>query len=151
MFSIIKPADATRLYRIEFARALEEVWRGGAEYSAGEYVRPPIPNGYEYECTNGGQTSQADVKWPTTIGAEVVDGSVVWTCRDFGANATDSLSTRSVIADAGLTVDSSAIDGTTVQFTLSGGTENKSYDVSVEAVTAAGDTFDERVRVSVIA
>lgn len=58
-------------------------------YSTGDFVRPtPLRRtGYDYEATTGGQTGVVEPSWPTTIGATVADGSVVWTCRAISNNS----------------------------------------------------------------
>lgn len=61
----------------------------------------------------------------------------------------DSLQSHSVVADAGITVDSSAIVGDQVVVWLSGGTPGESYDVTVRAVSAQGRTDDKTVTFNV--
>lgn len=61
----------------------------------------------------------------------------------------DSLSDHSVIADAGITVDSSAINGAYVDVVLSGGTVGTSYDVTVRVTTSNGYVVDRTVIFSI--
>ncbi len=49
-------------------------------YCSGRIIRPTVLNGYLYECAWGGTTGATEPTWPTTIGATVVDGTVVWRC-----------------------------------------------------------------------
>ncbi len=99
----------------------------GKAYVADDVVRPPTATGYEYKCTTAGQTRgdwtrPQEPRWPTTSGATVTDGSVVWTPQ---AISTDGLlrtiASKTVATDTGLTAVSSAIvnqagrQGVTVQ------------------------------------
>lgn len=136
-------------YSVDFARALEAVWLPGYEYSAGQYVRPSIPNGFEYLCSDAGQTNYREPNWPRVIDDTVIDGSVIWECKDFSDNASDSISGQNITADTGITVDSSSINGTRVEVKLSGGDAGSVYDVEVQAVTAAGDSYEEVLRITV--
>lgn len=138
------------VYRFEFARSLETLWRPAKQYALTVFVRPTTPNGFEYECTNAGQTSQDEPAWPTTIGATINDGSVEWTARDFGLSASDTISTRTIAADNGVTIDSSAIADTGVLVTISGGTLGQVYDVACRIVTAAGETIRDLLRLTII-
>ena len=146
-----RPADK-RTYTFTFDRALEELWRPGAEYGLAEYVRPTVPNGFEYECTNAGQSDQSEPDWPVAIAGTIDDGSVEWTARDFDTNASDTINTYVVTVPAGLTNDADVLLGTATGITvkLSGGTLGQSYDVEVEATTVAGEVVTETVRLTII-
>lgn len=63
----------------------------------------------------------------------------------------DTISTRSVTADSGITVDSSAIiaSSTAVQVWLSSGTAGKRYDVTCRITTAGGRTDDRTIAIEV--
>ena len=56
-------------------------WQSNTDYSLGTIVRPTTPNDHVYECTTAGTSGTTEPVWPTTEGATVQDGSVVWTCR----------------------------------------------------------------------
>jgi len=150
VFNAVKPVAAIRTYRVDLARVLEQQWRQGAPYSLTEYVRPTRPNGFEYECSNAGQSASVEPDWPIVIADTIDDGSIEWTCRDFGSNGTDLLSSVIVTAETGLTVDTYSVDGQAAQFTISGGTIGQVYDVSIKAVSDAGDEYKETVRITVI-
>lgn len=51
-------------------------------YTLGSAVSPATVNQYCYDCTTAGTTSATPPTWPTTVGATVTDGTVVWTCRE---------------------------------------------------------------------
>lgn len=48
-------------------------------YPAG-MVQPTTPNGYVYQCVQDGATAASPPTWPTQVGADVADGTVVWRC-----------------------------------------------------------------------
>lgn len=147
MKSISKSETENLNIEVEFARVLEYTWRAGTSYSLTDYVRPDAPNGFEYECTNAGQSASIEPEFPTTIGATIDDGSVEWTCRDFGTNGTDTISSQSVAAETGLTISNASATSTVVAFNASGGTNGNAYVVSVEATTAGGKVFEQKLKI----
>lgn len=151
-FVLTKRENEVVKLTFNFERVLETIWQPAKEYDATDYVRPTRANGFEYEATHSGtaQSGVREPKWPTTAGNTVTDGSVTWTARAFSTNATDTISTRTVTADSGLTVDSSAIDARTVTATISGGTAPGMYDVVCQIVTAAGETLEEKAKIKVV-
>lgn len=147
MKTITKTANEVLILEFEFARALEHIWRPGKEYAATDYVRPTNSNGFEYECTDAGQTTNEEPDWPTTIASTIDDGSVVWTCRDFGTNGTDTISTETVTSDADITIGSASSSGTVVSATASGG--SGCHEVVAQIITAAGATYEKAIRIVV--
>lgn len=151
---VTKTANESLVLRTDFVRMMEERWLPGTSYSSTastfKYVRPTAPNGYEYQCTTSGQSGSNEPDWPKSVGGTVTDGSVTWTGIAFGTNATDTISTASVSADTGITTDSGTIDGSAVNTRVSGGTAGQEYDVTVQVVTADGNTLEIVVRVVVI-
>jgi hypothetical protein len=71
----------------------------------------------------------------------VLDYEVDWS--NWLATDSDTISGHTVIASAGITVDSSTRTSTAVTFWLSGGTVGQQYVVTVQITTAAG-RIDER-------
>jgi len=55
-------------------------WTATTVYATGAFAQTTFDNGYYYTATTGGTSSGAEPTWPTTLGATVPDGSVVWTC-----------------------------------------------------------------------
>lgn len=57
------------------------VWAATTAYALGDAVRPATRNGFNYECTTAGTSDASEPAWPTTPGATVNDGTIVWTTR----------------------------------------------------------------------
>ena len=55
-------------------------WVLSTSYTTSQSVRPTVPNGFVYNCTQSGISGTSQPTWPTTIGATVIDGGVTWTC-----------------------------------------------------------------------
>lgn len=145
-----KPAGDTVPYEFDFSRLLETRWRPGYQYDATAYVRPITPNGFEYECTTGGQSAHDEPEWPTTVAATVTDGSVTWTARAFAKNASDTIQTQQINAPAALTVANILVDDDTrLDFTVAGGVAGSVYDISIEITTVAGEIYTETLRLTV--
>lgn len=84
-------------------------WVANTEYSLEDYCVPTTDNGMCYECTTAG-TSDSGVPpdvppleplWPIVVTETVVDGTVVWTCREKTA-APNPLSVTLGLAGDGL-------------------------------------------------
>jgi len=54
-------------------------WAATTSYSLGATVQPTSSNLCAYVCTTAGTSAATPPAWPTTAGATVTDGSVVWT------------------------------------------------------------------------
>lgn len=149
MNAVVKTESEVWVREVEFARVLEHVWRYGSEYDSGDYVRPSLPNGYEYECTTAGQTGSKEPRWPRTVGGTVTDGSAIWTARAFGTNGTDTISSVSVSGSSGITVGAVATDGTKVSYTISGGEDGSRYTISCEVTSSSGENIEHKTKVEI--
>ena len=56
-------------------------WQAGMAVGVGEFCEPAAITTFGYECTTGGTAGTKEPNWPTTAGATVTDGTVVWTAR----------------------------------------------------------------------
>lgn len=87
----------------------------GKAYVADDVVRPPTATGYEYKCTTAGQTRgdwtrPQEPRWPTTSGATITDGSVVWTSQAISVDGLRrTVAGKAVTPETGLTAVSSSI------------------------------------------
>jgi hypothetical protein len=64
-------------------------WVLSTAYVAGQQVVPRTLNGWVYQCVTAGTTNSSQPTWPTTLGANVTDGSVVWRCETTDAGVTN--------------------------------------------------------------
>ncbi len=149
MHTDTKRASERITYRIDFARTLERRWLPGVEYDADDYVRPTMPNGFEYRATTDGQTEHEEPNWPQEIGATVQSGSVTFICEALLGNASDSIANQSIVADPGISVAGSSVEGTVVNVTLLGGTASNQYTVLVQITTNAGEILEEKLQITV--
>lgn len=67
---------------------------------------------------------------------EVLDYDVDYT--DWFTNRTDTPSSFAVVAETGITLDSSSRTGKVVKVVLSGGTSGRSYKITVRLTTSTG-------------
>jgi hypothetical protein len=62
------------------ANSWTQQWAASTAYNLGEIRRPTSGNGFVYRVSVAGTSSGSQPTWPTTIGVDVVDGGVTWTC-----------------------------------------------------------------------
>ena len=68
-------------YGIVWAGWLANYWESGSQTALGIAVRPRSANGYQYVVSTAGTTAAVEPLWPAYLGAQVLDGSTVWTCE----------------------------------------------------------------------
>ena len=129
----------------DFSQSLEVPWRNDFQYALLEFI---TIGALVYECTNAGKTgSELPENLSTTIGATQDDGTVQWTVRDFSANGSDTISTRTVTSSSGITIDSSAIvKDTYVDVTFTADTIG-AQSITCEIVTDAGEPLKHKENV----
>ena len=129
----------------DFSQSLETPWRNDFQYALSEFI---TIGALVYECTNAGKTgSELPENLSTTIGATQDDGTVQWTVRDFSANGSDTISTRTVTSSSGITIDSSSIvKDTYVDVTFTADATG-AQSITCEIVTAAGETLKHKENV----
>lgn len=55
-------------------------WASTTAYTEGQRVKPTAANGYNYRCATAGTSGGTEPEWPTLLGAQVPDGTVLWQC-----------------------------------------------------------------------
>lgn len=99
------PSDLTdpRFY-IDLASFAYPDWAASTAYTLNVVRRPPVRNGFAYQCTTAGTSSGTEPTWPTTLGATVNDGTAVWTCiESFWADVDEGGPNIRVYLDDGTT------------------------------------------------
>jgi len=132
------------------------LWRAGADYLAGDFVRPSVANGFDYECTTAGQVNgKKEPNWAqaATVGATFQDGSVVWTCRALSTSSLLRTISTSAWAGGALTIDGAGINnsaGEQQAFAfVSGGVAGTTYRVTNHVVFSDGAEDDGLVDIEV--
>jgi len=132
------PADKLD-YAVDFEGAITNRVMRGRNYSLTMRVRPSKATGYEYECTTAGQTGWREPKFPMTIGATVVDGSVVWTCRALSnASLSTTVASTPTWSAPGLTLSGETLIGQRAIAYIEGGEDGQDYSIVVTATMADG-------------
>ena len=73
------------------ANSWATTWATGTTYAAGDIVRPISGNGFVYYAQGAGAShASTEPTWPTTIGDEVTDNGVTWTCVGRGVLMIDA-------------------------------------------------------------
>lgn len=122
----------------DFLADLEIPCRRNYQYSSGEFV---TVGAFVYECTSAGKTADRAPKFTTTIAATMNDGSVEWTCRDYSTSGSDTLSSKTVTGETGITIDSSDIVKSTYVSVVITADSVGCHTVTCTVVTAAGETL----------
>jgi hypothetical protein len=130
-------------YVLDVRAELERRWRPNREYGLGDWVRSTPPNGWDYECTDAGRSDSRQPSWPTVAGRTRVDGSVVWTCRESGTNAVDTIAGLvGVAAPAGISAVHLATDARgEARIRVGGGTAGQDYSVLLTVSTVSGQVL----------
>jgi hypothetical protein len=145
MYQYTKTETEIIKIKVDFRAPLEYNWSPGTAYDTSDYVRPIVANGFEYQCTTGGQTGSSEPTWPTTLAGTVADGSITWTAVAYANNAADTISSANIEAPTGVTVGTPVVDGPVVIAAVYGGTSGTCYIISFEATTSAGELFEEKI------
>lgn len=147
----MRVSDKERL-PIDWTNELSNFWAAGTQETTSSVVRPSAANGYEYACTQAGETGSQEPKWPTTVGAAVNDGSAVWTCQ-VASNASLLTTVSSVAwnATAGLTVSGQTISGQLASALVdaSAAVAGTDYFVNCVATMADGEIETGQLKIKV--
>lgn len=55
-------------------------WAASTAYTLGQLREPTTPNNFKYKVVTAGTSAASEPTWPTSIGSQVTDGTVVWEC-----------------------------------------------------------------------
>jgi hypothetical protein len=98
---------------LDLADVCASTWEPGRVYENGVRVRPASkPSGFEYVST-AGQSAHREPKWPLTIDASIIDGSVTWTAKAISnASLSRTIATAVWTAPVGITISNQSLINT---------------------------------------
>ena len=151
-FSLEKTETEAYQVKLKCARELEYafIWQPGEVYAIDDYVRPTRTNGFAYKATTAGQSTNNEPKWPKSLATTKTDGSITWQTVAVDTNSSDSIASVNIADVTGITIGTAAISGTDVLFDVSGGTDARHYEISVEITTSAGNVIERTLTVSIV-
>lgn len=147
---IYKDPAESRTVELELYNKCANFWRPNEQYAAAEYIRPNTSTGFAYQASAAATSGLREPRWPTVLGATVLDGSVTWTCTAAGANGLNAVTAPTVTSSPlGMTCAAVAVsESTKVLVTYSAGVLNQDYD-AILACTINGvpRVFRQPVRI----
>lgn len=147
---LVKDPAESRTFDVDFYAKCVNGWRPNEEVSAGEYMRPSVPNGFAYLVTVAGATGTKEPFWPKVIDETVPNGSATFQCKAAGANGINTITSPAVVSDpAGLTVTAVSVqEFRKIRCTVAGGVDGQMYDL-VYSFTLDGVPRVARLKVPV--
>lgn len=149
MFSACFIAGENLPHAFDWTEEFSIRWNANSPYMVGACVRPSTlerQTGFEY-VSSGGQSGAEEPEWPTTLGAEVVDGSITWTAAELSFfSLRERVSSDTWPAVSGFTIDpATPIDEPGRQITHANiGSEsvaNVRVPIRCEVLTTAGNDY----------
>ncbi len=121
-------------YGVDWTRWLARYRPVGSSATAGLVVRPNVANGFQYVCTQAGQSSNLTPLWPTLSGQTVIDGSVIWMCEDVDdSSLLSAVESVTWETEAGITFEFGAISSTFTPLLINTNTAQAGSDYVVTA------------------
>ncbi|MGA7807252.1 hypothetical protein [Bradyrhizobium sp.] len=135
------PIGINEPYAFDWTAYLSNFWQPGAHMQTySPPVRPSSPNGYQYRCTQAGESADTEPTWPIVLGLTVIDGSAIWTCEDV-----DTTSLLSSVASAqwsaafGIAATFGAITATSTPVLIDTADASAGTDYPVSATVSFSD------------
>jgi hypothetical protein len=73
--------DAGQVLYDAYAPTGFPAWLANHAYAGGTRIVPTVPNGFSFQSNGAGTSGAVEPVWPTSPGATIADGTVVWTAR----------------------------------------------------------------------
>lgn len=128
---VVKDPAESKIVQLDFFGWAANFWQPNEQYATNEYVRPneSVSTGFAYQASSG-TSGRREPRWPTTIGATVIDGSITWTCATAGTNGLNAVSAPTAVSDpVGITISSVSVSETSkILATYAGGNNGQDYD-----------------------
>lgn len=132
------PADKLD-YTVQFPRHCVRYREPDRDYALNTQARPQRATGYQYRASTAGHSGADEPRWPTTIGATVKDGSVIWTTEALAVTSLRRTLSNAVWSpDTGLTASGDTTDGADATAFLNGGTLGQAYLVRCDGTFSDG-------------
>jgi hypothetical protein len=146
----VKHPSATLDYAVNFEPECAKKWIKWTDYATNVRIRVYSPggeSGYELEATIGGRSAGRQPRWPTYVGAIIVDGSITWTVRALssGSLIRSVAGTPVWVADNGITVTNQSITGMVATANMAGGADGNDYAITVTATLSDGTIVPKTV------
>lgn len=147
---VLDPAEQ-RIVELDWINSCRNEWRPDEDYQSAEAIRPNPGTGFAYTANANGTSGSRQPRWPTTLGAVVPDGSLIWTCvAAYGGVGLNAISAPSATAPAGITASSLTVVETRKLRVTYATTSKDGQDFDVPfTVTVAGIPRIGRQRVQV--
>ena len=136
------PVGTKSFFAIDWTYWISIRWQPGYVAAPGYVVRPYPWTGFEYICTQAGQTGAYPPVWPNELGQLVLDGSVLWQAQPLSsASLQTSVVSAVYSAPPGITAIAFMPVGnlTPVQIDATLATPGQSYSVACTCTMADGD------------
>lgn len=98
---------------VDYYNAAHGLWATSTAKAVGDVVRASVLANYEYVCIQAGTTGTTEPIWPTTVGATVTDGTVIWNCQpQHAGNASVMGGFKNKIINGNFNVNQRGVAGT---------------------------------------
>lgn len=150
-----KRANETVPVQVDWHDYLANLREPGVAFAADAIVRPrrSEATGLQYRCTVAGIASGVPtgrLRWPKSLGATLIDGTVVWTAEAMAATSLrTTVSSDQWPSVTGLTISGPANADYVYQALIAGGVAGQSYDLTHQIVCANGEVAEREARLPV--
>ncbi len=141
-----KQPESKYAYGVDFEEACARQWSKWTDFEADDAIRIYLTDargnasGFEFVAIVTGRSGGRMPAFPSSIDAEVRDGSLVWKCRAL-SNASlfaTIVGTPTWTADPGVTIGSQSLNGMKAAAIVDGGSEGIDYAIRVQAELSDG-------------
>lgn len=150
-----KRSDEAVSVSVDWHDFLANLRKVGAAVASGVIIRlsRARATGLQYRCTTAGTTSGQPterLRWPSTAGQTLTDGSVVWTAEAMSdASLRTTISANNWPAVTGLTFGTTSNADLIYTLLVSGGMSGQTYDIEHEITCVNSEVAAQILRMAV--